>query len=59
MLKALTTCLLLDLEVPSKVAKFKSAYNSLIKLLFIFKTINCPFTVDISCIWPQMHPWSS
>ena len=20
---------------------------------------NCPFTVDTSCIWPQMRPWSS
>ena len=21
--------------------------------------VSCPFPVDITCIWPQMRPWSS
>ena len=49
------------LQGQMRVAKLKSAYNLLIvkKCSLSSKLFSWPFPVDTSCIWPQMHPWSS
>ena len=50
------------LQVQMRVAKLKSAYNLLNiekKCCLSSKYVSWPTPVDTSCIWPQMHPWSS
>ena len=49
------------LQGQTRVAKLKRAYNLLIieNAFYLQKYVGCPFPVDTSCIWPQMHPWSS
>ena len=45
-----------------RVANLKSAYNLLIiekNAVYLRNYIILPFSVDTSCIWPQMRPWSS
>ena len=44
-----------------RVVKLKVlATNLLLKnTVYLQNNFSCPFTVDTSCIWPQMRPWSS
>ena len=32
---------------------------SLKNAVYLQNYVSWPFPVDTSCIWPQMHPWSS
>ena len=43
------------------VASLKSAFNLLIikNAIYLLNYVSWPFPVDTSCIWPQMHQWSS
>ena len=49
------------LQGQTRIAKLKSAYNSLIikKAVYLQNHVSCAFTLDTSCIWPQMCPWYS
>ena len=49
------------LQGQMRVAKLKSAFNFLLlkNAVFLLNYVSWPFPVDTSCIWPQMHPWSS
>ena len=41
------------------IAKLKNAFNNYKNAVYLQNHVTCPFTVDTSCIRPQMRPWSS
>ena len=43
-----------------RVAKLKSAFGLLTKnAVYLLNFVSWPLSVDTSCIWPQIRPWSS